>query len=101
MAPLVDMHMHTNYSDGVKTPAELIEYAKQRHVDIMSINDHDSVKGVLNVRTMKIEGISIIFGIELSTKLNYKSLHIAGYFPRNTDFEDLQKFLDKEVATKR
>lgn len=101
MAPIIDMHMHTNFSDGVKTPAELIEYAKQRHLDIMSINDHDTVKGVLNVKTMKVEGISILYGIELSTKWNFKSLHVAGYFPKDTDFESIQKFLEKEVAMKR
>ena len=101
MAPLIDMHMHTNFSDGVKTPEELIEYAKQRHLDIMSINDHDTVKGVLNVKTMKVEGISIMYGIELSTKWNFKSLHVAGYFPKDADFESIQKFLDKEVAVKR
>ena len=101
MAPIIDMHMHTNFSDGVKTPAELIEYAKQRHLDIMSINDHDTVKGVLHVKTMKVEGISILYGIELSTKWNFKSLHVAGYFPKDADFESIQKFLEKEVALKR
>lgn len=101
MTPLIDMHMHTNFSDGVKTPAELIEYAKQRHVDIMCINDHDTVKGVLNVKTMKVEGISVMYGIELSTTWNNKSFHVAGYFPKDADFESLQKFLEKEVATKR
>ena len=101
MAPLMDMHIHTTFSDGRKTPAELIEYCKQRHLDIMSINDHDTVKGVLNAKSLKIEGITVMFGIELSTKYNNISIHVVGYFPKDADFESLQQFLESQIAPKR
>ena len=98
----VDIHMHTTFSDGLKTPSELIEYAKSRNVDIMCINDHDTVKGVIDMLKLDITGITVLCGIELSTKWNQiGSIHIAGYFPRDTDFEALQKELDQVIRRKR
>ena len=101
MNPIVDLHMHTTYSDGLKTPEELISFAKERKVNVMSINDHDNVNGVLSILSSQIDGINVIYGIEVSSTFENSTIHIACYFPRDTNFEELQKELTTVVNEKR
>ena len=101
MNPIVDLHMHTTYSDGLKTPEELIAFAKERKVDVMSINDHDNVNGILSILSTQIDGINVIYGIEVSSSFENSTIHIASYFPRDTNFEELQKELTTVVNEKR
>lgn len=102
MAPIVDLHMHTTFSDGIKTPEELITFAKARGVNVMSINDHDTVKGVINMLSLQIDGITVLCGIEMSSKFtDRKTIHIAGYFPKDTDFSSLQEELTKRINNVR
>ena len=44
--PLVDFHTHSHYSDGVLSPAELVERARQRNVGTLALTDHDTVAGL-------------------------------------------------------
>ena len=99
----VDLHMHTLYSDGIKTPEELIEFARSRGVSVMCINDHDNVKGVMNMLELeKKEDITVLCGIELSSSFTDGStIHTTGYFPRDTDFASMQAELEKSVPEKR
>ena len=46
MRELVDLHMHSNYSDGVKTPSELVAMAKELGLKAIALADHDTVDGV-------------------------------------------------------
>lgn len=98
---LVDLHMHTKYSDGILEPAELIDLAKKNNVEIMSINDHDPVRGVMNMLSLEYSGITVLCGIECSSRWDNVSMHITGYFPRDTDFQEVQKKLQKTVANPR
>lgn len=99
---LVDLHMHTKYSDGILEPKELIDFAKKNNVEIMSINDHDTVRGVMNMLSLEYSGITVLCGIECSSRWdNIGSIHITGYFPRNTDFQQVQKKLEETVETPR
>lgn len=76
-----DLHMHSTYSDGLKTPKELFELAKEHKVDIIAITDHDIVKGVEENKKLALEyGVRYIVGIELSTVFKRKPVHILGYF---------------------
>ena len=102
MAPLIDLHMHTLFSDGQLAPKALIEFAKSRGVHVMSVNDHDTVKGVMEMLSTPVEGITVLCGIEMSnTWGNHGDIHITGYFPRSTDFPSYQNRLDVAVAGKR
>lgn len=103
MKPIVDLHMHTTFSDGLKTPEELIDFAKSRGVEVMCINDHDTVKGVMHMLTMKLSDITVLCGIELSSTFeeDYSTIHVTGYFPRDTKFETLQEELSEVVTKKR
>lgn len=86
---IVDLHMHTHYSDGEYSPKELIKRAKENGVDIISITDHDSVMAY-----KEIDLDSIIPGIEVTAFYENTSIHILGY---NIDINNkkLNDSLDK------
>ena len=88
---LIDMHMHTNYSDGELNPDELIEKAISNNVKIMSITDHDTIEGLKNINKDYSDRVEIVNGIELSAKASKGRMHILGY-----DFDiNNQKLNDK------
>lgn len=76
---LVDMHMHTNYSDGDLSPNELIEKAIKNNVGTMAITDHNTIEGLRNFDSNFKKKIEIINGIELSAKSLKSTMHILGY----------------------
>lgn len=77
----VDLHMHTNYSDGVYTPHELVKKAKEVGLRTISITDHDGI-GALDDAIIygKDIGIEVIPGVEISTDIEDKEVHLLGYF---------------------
>ena len=58
----VDLHIHTNYSDGIFTPEQVVEYASRVGLSAISITDHDTVDGVQE---------AIDAGIALYNQVNY------------------------------
>ena len=80
---LIDMHTHTNYSDGQLSPQELIQLAVDKNIGVLAITDHDTLEGIKTVdRSDKVivdSGIRIINGIELSAKVTKGRMHILGY----------------------
>ncbi len=76
----VDLHTHTNRSDGTLSPKELIHLAMEKEIEIVAITDHDTVAGA-NEGKVEAEklGIRLINGIEISTKYSKGALHILGY----------------------
>jgi len=79
---LIDLHSHTNESDGSLAPSELIEAAARAGVTTLAITDHDTLAGYdLAVPVARAAGLELICGIELSTKLRGSSTHLLGYFP--------------------
>ena len=80
---LIDMHTHTNYSDGDLSPQELIRLAIDKGIGTLAITDHDTIEGIKKInRNENIivnSGIEIINGIELSAKTNKGIMHILGY----------------------
>ena len=81
MSSLVDIHMHTNFSDGALTPEQLIHFAKSQGVGVMCINDHDTVKGVMNMLNLTYDGITVLCGIEITTC--WKNNNNKGVFEYN------------------
>lgn len=80
---IIDMHTHTNYSDGDLSPQELIRLAIDKRVGTLAITDHDTIEGIKTVdrkdNLIVDSGIKIINGIELSAKANKGRMHILGY----------------------
>jgi len=79
---LIDLHSHTNESDGSLAPAELIDEAVRAGVTVLAITDHDTLSGYdLALPVARAAGLDLVCGIELSTKLRGRSTHLLGYFP--------------------
>lgn len=77
-----DLHVHTSRSDGSHDPADLVEYAAARGVDVLAITDHDTMAGVAEAQAAgRAIGVEVIPGIELSIKVPHGSMHLLGYFP--------------------
>lgn len=69
----IDLHIHSNLSDGVLSVEEIIELAKINNCSTISITDHDKVLEIKN----KYNDINIIKGIELNSTIS--GMHILGY----------------------
>ncbi len=80
---MIDLHTHTTESDGTCPPAEVVQEALRAGVEILSITDHDTFCGYDQALPIaRSQGLELICGIELSTKLNGHSVHLLGYFPQ-------------------
>lgn len=76
-----DLHMHTTYSDGTATPAELVARAKERGVRCIALTDHDTLAGLEECFAEgQKQGVEIIAGTELSIDYRDKTTHLLGYF---------------------
>ncbi|MDP8232843.1 MAG: PHP domain-containing protein [Candidatus Zophobacter franzmannii] len=76
----IDLHIHTNESDGCHTPIEIIKMAKASQLDIISITDHDTVDGYFKARYLaKQYGIDLLIGSELSCRYKNYDVHILAY----------------------
>ncbi len=75
-----DLHIHTYYSDSTSSPEEVITLAREKELSCIAITDHDTIDGVLpTIAAAKEHDIEVIPGIELSSEINGKDVHILGY----------------------
>jgi predicted metal-dependent phosphoesterase TrpH len=95
---LVDLHIHTIFSDGMYSPEEVVTLASRANISIISITDHDTVEGIEPVlEAAKNLGLTVIPGVELSARKENKSVHILGYFIdyKNAGLVDFLKWMKK------
>ena len=86
LSSLIDLHIHSTYSDGVLMPAELVDLAKSQGLSAISITDHDTADGAGEAIQRGLEkGIEVISGIEISSWHGDTSMHILGYLFRSDD----------------
>lgn len=82
----IDLHTHTTASDGTFSPTELIDYAVSKGLSSIAITDHDTIAGIDEAieRASYYEkqgiNIEVIPGIEFSTSMYNKDIHIVGLF---------------------
>lgn len=78
---MIDLHLHTYYSDGTMSPEELVILAKENGVTAIAITDHDGMGGLAEgMEAGKRRGVHVIPGIELSTADDEGIyMHILGY----------------------
>ena len=89
-----DLHLHTNYSDGVLSPSKLIDLAKKKDLSVISITDHDNVNGIDEaIEYGNSVGVQVIPGVEISADIEDSEIHILGYFidHKNPEFLDFLK----------
>lgn len=84
----IDLHIHSWFSDGTKSPTELVQLAVSSGVSAIAITDHDTMDGVDEAMAAGVEyGIEVVPGVELSVTHKKKSLHILGYFMDAADLK--------------
>lgn len=77
----IDLHTHSNVSDGTQTPADLIAAAHAAGLDVVALTDHDQTSGWAEAGTAALElGVGLIPGMEISCKTNVGiSVHLLSY----------------------
>lgn len=76
---IADLHTHSTASDGQYRPAELVQLARDRGVELLALTDHDTVDGLAEAQqAVEAAGIRLLNGVELGAA-EYSHLHILGY----------------------
>ncbi|MUG85830.1 PHP domain-containing protein [Paenibacillus timonensis] len=86
-----DLHTHTQASDGMNQPAENVRMAKEKGLTGLAITDHDTVAGIAEALLAGKElGLDVVPGIEISTRVGEKDIHVLGYFvdPEDNRFKE-------------
>ncbi|HEY7330855.1 MAG TPA: PHP domain-containing protein [Gemmataceae bacterium] len=77
----VDLHVHTTHSDGVYTPAQVVDLARRSGLAALAITDHDTLGGVPPAREAAVGSeVEIVSGVEITTEYRQRELHLLGYF---------------------
>lgn len=88
---MIDLHLHSDASDGTNKPLEVLRKAKEKGLYAIALTDHDTVEGIPAILDSgEISGIRFMPGIELSCEAGKHEIHILGY---NIDIHD-RKLLD-------
>lgn len=91
----IDLHTHSSVSDGTQTPDELVRAAKAAGLDVVAITDHDTSNGWdAAARTAAEVGITLVRGMEISTRHRDRSVHLLAYLP-DPEYPPLLDALDK------
>ena len=99
---MIDLHSHTNESDGTCSPAQLVAEAHGAGVTILGITDHDTFKGYDAAMPAAADaGLQLICGIELSTKLQGHSVHLLGYFLGGQNLDEFRGWIGGQQAERR
>ena len=97
---IIDLHTHSNISDGSMTPEDLVFHAKEAGLAAVALTDHDTADGIARGRkAAKAAGIEFIPGIEFAAYYNDKEVHIVGLFIDETNYEFIET--TKKIAESR
>lgn len=99
----IDLHIHSNCSDGAYAPAELVALAKAEGLTTIAIADHDSVAGVPEGISIGIEqDIEVIAAVELSVQFKtWQDVHLLGYGIDYTDSDFCEKLYSFRTLRER
>ena len=76
---MIDLHTHSNFSDGTDSPAQLINKALATGITTIALTDHDSVAGIAQAQSALRPGISLVAGAEISCQTDDGiSVHMLG-----------------------
>jgi 3',5'-nucleoside bisphosphate phosphatase len=103
MSGKADLHIHTNHSDGYYSPGHIVKKAKEANLDVISITDHDSLNGIPEaIEAAKEFSIEVIPGVEISSDMGDREVHILAYFVEQNNVE-LERYLSffREERIKR
>ena len=108
MSGWIDLHSHTDESDGSLKPAELIDLAKQVGLAALAITDHDTFAGYEKASSLTTGGApQLVQGIELNSRLYAKNdghmrhARILAYFPLAAPKAGFLEWLKEAQAERR
>ena len=99
---LIDLHTHSNYSDGTLSPRRLVDAAADAGLTAIALTDHDTVDGILEAMDAGWRyNVEVVPGIELSTSMEgYPVIHILGYYI-DANHSGLKKSLSIQALGRR
>ncbi len=108
----IDLHVHSNKSDGSNTPEELLRIAIAKGLSAFALTDHDTTDGIDDAleyaQKLRAQGVTdvpeVIPGIELSTEYQGKDIHMVGLYidHKSPAFQaHLKHFVDSRVERNR
>ncbi|MBE6961145.1 MAG: PHP domain-containing protein [Ruminococcaceae bacterium] len=98
---MVDLHVHSVFSDGTLTPAELIALARKTGVTAVALCDHNTVAGLPSfLAAAEGSGVAAVPGVEFSTDYRGREVHILGLFIRPEDYGAVTALLDEMLERK-
>ncbi|HEY6492305.1 MAG TPA: PHP domain-containing protein [Trebonia sp.] len=92
----IDLHVHSNASDGTDSPADVMRRARAAGLDVLALTDHDTQAGLAEARAALPDGLTLIPGMELSCDLAGRSVHLLAYL-----FDPADPALGAETARVR
>ncbi len=107
---MIDLHTHTNESDGTYSPAELVEAALSSGLEALAISDHDTFSGYDQAAQLAgRNGLDLVCGIEVNSRLASDhpdsdrawSVHILGYFLHEPPAQEFRDWLSELLRTRR
>jgi hypothetical protein len=75
----IDLHVHSNASDGTDDPARVVSRAAAAGLDVLALTDHDTQAGLAAARAALPAGLTLVPGMELSCLLAGRSVHLLAY----------------------
>jgi hypothetical protein len=91
---MIDLHTHTDQSDGTLSPRELVEEAARVDLEALGITDHDTFAGYDQaVEHAARASIELICGVELSTKHRGRSVHLLAYFLKQAPTREFRNWV--------
>ena len=95
---MIDLHMHTTYSDGTDTVKELLEKAEDLDLEVISITDHNTCKAYFEMEKFNVKEIyhgNVIVGCEFTTNFDNRLIEVLGY---GFDYKKVNKYLIKKYS---
>ncbi len=97
---MIDLHVHSNHSDGTLSPEELVALAIKTKLTAFALTDHDTVSGVTKAKEAAADtDLTVISGTEISAAYKERDIHILGLFVDETN-QTLLNALDDAVSAR-
>ncbi len=98
----IDLHTHSDRSDGTESPGDLVRRAHAEGIDVLGLTDHDTTEGWPEATAVAADlGVTLVRGIEVSCTFLGYGVHLLAYLPDPTYpplDEELQRILDGRNA---
>ncbi len=96
---MIDLHIHSNYSDGTCSIEEIIKEAKSLGLKQIAITDHNTLDG--SIVASKISDVEFVIGAELSVDYKDCEVHLLAYFPNGSDYKNVNFIIKAGEANKK